>query len=298
LASIIDKRLGLHQRLAEQEQENDALKSQNTQLQALANLGSATSMIAHEINNLLTPLATYAALAVRNSEDRQLVDKVLEKTVRNCERASKIMTSMLAVANGQAQDTETVRVGALIDEVFTSLCRDFAKDGITVTTDVPDDLEVPCVPVQIQQMLMQQFPMMSLEQKTSLCGMQVLYRYLSNVYAQMTPGQKQQMQNQMIQQQMAQQQMMQQQQQQMSGADAAFAQGYQQAHQQATMEPQWPAGVDTPAEKQAYLQQMRGNMNANAATMGMYNDMMMGTHATMLNTIENFGDTGAYWEYK
>ena len=151
---------------------------------------------------------------------------------------------------------------------------------------------------QIQQMLMQQFPMMSLEQKTSLCGMQVLYRYLSNVYAQMTPGQKQQMQNQMIQQQMAQQQMMQQQQQQMSGADAAFAQGYQQAHQQATMEPQWPAGVDTPAEKQAYLQQMRGNMNANAATMGMYNDMMMGTHATMLNTIENFGDTGAYWEYK
>ncbi len=154
MASIIDKRLGLHQQLAKQEQENDALKSQNTQLQALANLGSATSMIAHEINNLLTPLATYAALAVRNSEDKQLVAKVLDKTMRNCERASKIMTSMLAVANGQTQDTESVSVRALVDEVFTSLCRDFAKDGITVTTEVPDDLEVPCVPVQIQQLLM------------------------------------------------------------------------------------------------------------------------------------------------
>jgi len=154
LASIIDKRLGLHQRLARQEQENHALKSENTQLQALANLGSATSMIAHEINNLLTPLASYAALAVRNSEDKELVAKVLDKTMRNCERASKIMTSMLAVANGQTQDSEMVSVSALVDEVFTALCRDFAKDGITVSTDVPDDLQMRCVPVQIQQLLM------------------------------------------------------------------------------------------------------------------------------------------------
>ena len=154
MASILDKRLGLHQKLAEQEQENTALKSQNVQLQALANLGSATSMIAHEINNLLTPLATYAALAVQNSEDKALVDKVLDKTVRNCERASKIMTSMLAVANGRAQDTEMVNIPALVEEVFTSLCRDFQKDSIAVTTDVPEDLQVRCVPVQIQQVLM------------------------------------------------------------------------------------------------------------------------------------------------
>ena len=154
MASIIDKRLGLHHRLAQQEQENSTLKSQNLQLQALANLGSATSMIAHEINNLLTPLASYAALAVRNSQDRELVAKVLEKTVRNCERASKIMTSMLAVANGQSQETEKANVKALIEEVFTSLCRDFKKDSITVTTEAPDALQVPCVPVQIQQVLM------------------------------------------------------------------------------------------------------------------------------------------------
>jgi signal transduction histidine kinase len=111
-------------------------------------------MIAHEINNLLTPLASYAALAVRNSEDKALVDKVLTKTVRNCERASKIMISMLAVANGQAQETEQANVRALLDEVFTSLCRDFQKDSITVNTNVPPDLQVRCVPVQIQQVLM------------------------------------------------------------------------------------------------------------------------------------------------
>jgi len=154
LASIIDKRLALHQRLAKKEQEYNALKSQNVQLQALANLGSATSMIAHEINNLLTPLANYAALAAKNPHDADLVAKVLDKTVRNCQRASRIMISMLAMANGQTQEKHRVALRALVDDVFTCLCRDFNKDGITVQMDVPETVEIVCVPVQIQQVFM------------------------------------------------------------------------------------------------------------------------------------------------
>jgi signal transduction histidine kinase len=154
LTSIIEKRLSLHQCLAQKDEENRALKSQNLQLQALANLGSATCMIAHEINNLLTPLVNYAALAVQNPQDKKLAEKVLDKTMRNCQRASKIMESMLALANGQKQERETVAVEALVEEVFTCLCRDFGKDGITVETRIGDDLQIRCIPVQIQQVLM------------------------------------------------------------------------------------------------------------------------------------------------
>jgi len=154
LTSIIEKRLSLHQLLAQKEQENLALKSQNTQLQALATLGSATCMIAHEINNLLTPLTTYAALAVQNPEDTELAKKVLERTVRNCQRASKVMQSMLAMANGHEQQREDVCVRTLVEEVFTCLCRDFTKDGITVQTSIPEELRASCVPVQIEQVLM------------------------------------------------------------------------------------------------------------------------------------------------
>lgn len=154
MASIIEKRQSLHHCLAQKEQENQALKSQNLQLQALANLGSATCMIAHEINNLLTPLASYAALAVQNPGDQKLAEKALDKTVRNCQRAAKIMQSILALANGQKQQRETVSAKALIEEVFTCLCRDFGKDGITVEIHVDDALQVSCVPVQIQQVLM------------------------------------------------------------------------------------------------------------------------------------------------
>ena len=154
MTSTIEKRLSLHKQLADRQQENSALKSQIIQLQALANIGTASYMIAHEINNLLTPLGSYAALALKSTGDKALAEKVLEKAVRNCERASKIMESMLAVANGQTQEKKNARLLTLVEEIFTCLCRDFAKDGIIVETSIPEDLTVWGVPVQIQQVLM------------------------------------------------------------------------------------------------------------------------------------------------
>ena len=144
---------------------------------------------------------------------------------------------------------------------------------------------------EMQNYLVQQFNYMTLEEKQNLCGMQLQYQYISSVYNRMTPEQKQQWQNQMLNQQAYQYQNS-------NTPEAAFAQGYNQAQQNNSYDPQWPAGVNTKAEKQAHLRKMRSNMNSNAATMNIYHDTMMGNHATMLNTIENFGDTGVYWEYK
>lgn len=154
MASITGKRLSLHRYVEEKKQENDALKSQLAQIQHLANTGTISHMIAHEINNLLTPLKNYAAIALENPDDKSFVEKALRKTVRNCERASKIMESMLALANGQTHEKKNARLLALVEEIFTCLCRDFTKDGITVEIQIPEELTVNCVPVQIQQVIM------------------------------------------------------------------------------------------------------------------------------------------------
>lgn len=154
MASIIGKRLSLHQRLAGQQQEKDALQSQMAQLQARANVGTVSYMIAHEINNLLTPLKSYAALALKNPDDKVLAEKALKKTAQNCERASKIMESMLALANGETQEKRKVHLITLVKEIFSCLCRDFGKDGITVEIRIPEGLSIWAVPVQIQQVLM------------------------------------------------------------------------------------------------------------------------------------------------
>lgn len=154
MTRVIKKRLSLHKALEDQQEENSTLKSQITQLQTLANIGTITYMIAHEINNLLTPVGSYANLALKNPEEKGLAEKALQKTIRNCERASRIMESMLAVANGEQQEKKNARLVTLVEEVFSCLCRDFAKDGITVRIEIPGDLMVWAVPAQIQQVLM------------------------------------------------------------------------------------------------------------------------------------------------
>ena len=154
MASVIERRVSLHKQLQEQQRENTALKSQIGRLQSLANIGTATCMIAHEINNLLTPSANYAALALKNPDDKALTEKALQKAMRNCEQASKIMESMLGVANGETKEKKEVPLTALVEDVFQCLCRDFAKDGITVNLKISEDLKIWAVPVLIQQVLM------------------------------------------------------------------------------------------------------------------------------------------------
>jgi len=154
LTSIIEKRVSLHKRLADHEEQNSALKSRIAQLEALANIGTITHMIAHEMNNLLTPVGNYATLAMKSPDDQALVEKALVKTAQSCERATKIMESMLAMADGKRQEKENAQLNALVEEVFMCLCRDFSKDGINVKIQIPEELTVQAVPVQIQQVLM------------------------------------------------------------------------------------------------------------------------------------------------
>ena len=154
MASITEKRLSLHKRVEVQKLQNEALKSQLAGLQHLANIGTVSHMIAHEMNNLLTPLKSYAAFALNNPDDRDLTKKALQKVVKSCGRAAKIMESMLALVNGKTQEKQDAGLLDLIDEIFTCLCRDFAKDGITVDIRVPSEMTVHVIPVQIQQVLM------------------------------------------------------------------------------------------------------------------------------------------------
>ena len=154
MTSIIEKRRSLHKNLAEQKQHNKKLKLQLGQLQALANIGTATSMIAHEINNLLTPLSNYAALALRNRDDKALTEKVLTKTLKNSERACEVVQSILALVNGEAQEQKEIRLIDLVREIFNALCRDFTKDSINVKIEIPEGMTIRVVPVDIQQVLM------------------------------------------------------------------------------------------------------------------------------------------------
>lgn len=154
MAGILAKRTSLHRSLAVQNQQNKALKSEIDRIQPLASIGLISSMIAHELNNILTPLANYAQLSLDHPEDAELRVKALQKTVLNCQRACRIQQSLLALVNGQHQPKQPANLKNLVDEVFTCMCRDFSKDKITINIDIPVDLKVSVVPAQIQQVIM------------------------------------------------------------------------------------------------------------------------------------------------
>ena len=154
MAGLIEKRRSLHRRLQQQSRQNRQLRGQVDQMQTLANLGMITAMIAHEMNNILTPLGTYAELALLHLDDRALVEKALRKATLNTERAGRILESMLAMVRGEHGERTHHRVDGVIEEVFTCLGRDFAKDGIQAVREIEDDLTVFGEQTQLQQMFM------------------------------------------------------------------------------------------------------------------------------------------------
>jgi len=154
LERVLERRTTLHHQVRKQEEINEALTSQINKLQPLANLGLVSAMIAHEMNNILTPLGSYAELSMSNPDDIDLAKKTIQKTAINSARAAKILESMLVMAKGQTQDKNVYNLKALIEEVFTLIARDFSKDRIKVTVDAAEDLTVYAEAICIQQVLM------------------------------------------------------------------------------------------------------------------------------------------------
>jgi signal transduction histidine kinase len=154
LTSTITKRKSLHHELAENKRRVESLEKQIEKLERLAGIGTAAAMILHEINNLLTPLGTYATMALRNLQDKSLTEKALQRAIKNCERASKVAEAVLGMANGKNNEKKAVKLAEMVDEVFDCLCRDFSKDGITVRKDISSDLTVCAAPVKLEQLIM------------------------------------------------------------------------------------------------------------------------------------------------
>lgn len=154
LTSTIDKRQSLHRQLEESKQKVESLSKQIDALEGLASVGTAAAMIAHEINNLLTPVGSYATLALRNPEDKALAEKALKRTGDNCRRAAEVTEAILDITKSQDEQKQQENLAKLVEDVFLCLCRDFSKDGITVKKDISKNLTVYAVPVKLRQVIM------------------------------------------------------------------------------------------------------------------------------------------------
>jgi signal transduction histidine kinase len=135
------------------QQRIDQLHQSLAQQNKLATLGMVTAVIAHEFNNILTPMIAYTKFALGDKADTALREKALTKALSGAERLANISKSLLGFARGDEAST-TANVAVAIRETLACLSRDLGKDGITLTCDVPDDLWVSINAGHLQQVLM------------------------------------------------------------------------------------------------------------------------------------------------
>lgn len=130
--------------------EVQALREQLRRSQRLAAVGTMTAMVAHEFNNILTPIINYAQLAKTNP---RLVDKAIARAADGSQRASTICKSLLRMTHDSVESTDE-NLAELLQDTLSAMARDLTKDGIELVLNVPADLQVSTRRVELQQVLL------------------------------------------------------------------------------------------------------------------------------------------------
>ncbi|MGF1634011.1 MAG: sensor histidine kinase [Phycisphaerae bacterium] len=144
-------------RFDEAVQQLEMLKRQLEESQRLATVGTMTAIIAHEFNNILTPIVSYSQFALASAEsdnpDMELIRKALTKCYAGSSKAGRICSSLLNLTRGESYSGD-VDLQKLVEDTLLVMARDPAKDGIALRLRVPPGLAVQGDAVQLEQVLL------------------------------------------------------------------------------------------------------------------------------------------------
>lgn len=129
-----------------------SLQDQVRGLQRLAGLGTMSAMLAHEINNILTPIVSYGQYALQRN-DPELLRTAVEKTLANSKRLTGLCTRVLGLAAESQAGLTATPIAPLVADAVECLGRDLAKDNITLHVHVPADLTARVHAGGLQQVL-------------------------------------------------------------------------------------------------------------------------------------------------
>lgn len=141
--------------LCEIEQLSTAIQSLEHDLgrmHRLATLGTLAGAIAHEFNNILTPVLSYAQLALSSPGDRELTAKALQKAVAGTERAAHVASSMLGFV--REGNTESAHILEVAGDAIGCIAPPPAREGIEIQTNIPAGIHVRMNPVGLTQVIL------------------------------------------------------------------------------------------------------------------------------------------------
>jgi len=129
------------------------LEKQYLQAQRLESIGTLAGGIAHDLNNVLTPIMMAVALLERKVVEPELL-RLLAILSKSTEHGAQLIKQVLAFARGTGGVREAVDLGKVIGEVV-ALLRQTLPRTITLETEVaPDLVPLSADATQLGQILM------------------------------------------------------------------------------------------------------------------------------------------------
>ncbi|MBD2460593.1 response regulator [Oscillatoria sp. FACHB-1407] len=144
--------LGVHIDITEKKQ----FEAQFLQAQRLESLGTLASGIAHDLNNILTPILTIAqllSLKLQNLDERNR--QMLTMLNTSAKRGADLVKQILSFARGVEGKRISLQMGSLISEIKKILQETLCNKSIDIQTDIATDLWLVSADItQLHQVLM------------------------------------------------------------------------------------------------------------------------------------------------
>jgi len=129
-----------------------SLEHELAHAERLATLGTLVGAVAHEFNNILTPVMSYAQLALSAPEDGALTQKALDRAYRGAERAARVSSTMLGFSRNSEEPSACLVTEAL-DAAIETARLDAYHERVELVREVPDDLCAGIACLALQQVL-------------------------------------------------------------------------------------------------------------------------------------------------
>lgn len=130
----------LEQKVEEATQELHLAQAQTARNEKLASVGLLAAGIAHELNNPLTGVLTFAHLVRKNMPDDSRDAEDLDLVIRETKRCAGIIRRLLDFSREKTPEKDYGNLNTIIEEAVTLIEQAAQLEDIEITTDLDDQL--------------------------------------------------------------------------------------------------------------------------------------------------------------